>query len=209
MHDSIRRPLYFCRRSRYHSITSPAKISTNPTARVFAPDHRVMINYASNKTRADELLTELHQIPSTHNDPQLPRFHLLKGDVGDEGDLQNLVRETMEVMGRLDVVVSNGGWTRLTNFTNLDENVVGEDWDKCFKYNVKSHLFLMHAARKHLEDTQGAFLLTTSIAGVKPSGSSLVRQSRGFFSEHHCKTLSFADKRCRPTASRKLLRFIS
>lgn len=40
-------------------------------------------------------------------------------------------------------------------------------------YNVKSHLWLMHAAKAELEKTEGAFVTTASIAGVKPSGSSL------------------------------------
>ncbi|TKA72704.1 hypothetical protein B0A49_04798 [Cryomyces minteri] len=76
-------------------------------------------------------------------------------------------------MGRLDVVVSNAGWTRITNFANLDEGMVDEDWDKCFLYNVKSHLWLMYACREELEKTEGCFLTTASVAGVKPSGSSL------------------------------------
>lgn len=40
--------------------------------------------------------------------------------------------------------------------------------------NVKSHLWLMHAARKHLDETEGAFITTASLAGVSHSGSSLV-----------------------------------
>ncbi|KAF7529439.1 hypothetical protein G7054_g9857 [Neopestalotiopsis clavispora] len=39
--------------------------------------------------------------------------------------------------------------------------------------NVKSHLWLMHAARKHLDETEGAFITTASLAGVSHSGSSL------------------------------------
>lgn len=61
----------------------------------------------------------------------------------------------------------------MTNFANLDEGLEDADWDKCFLYNVKSHLWLLHAARDHLEKTEGAFITTASIAGVKPSGSSL------------------------------------
>lgn len=78
-------------------------------------------------------------------------------------------------MGRLDVVVSNVGWTRITNLLNFDEGVVEEDWDKCFVYNVKTHMWLAYAAKKHLDETEGAFITTASVAGVKPSGSSLVR----------------------------------
>jgi NAD(P)-dependent dehydrogenase (short-subunit alcohol dehydrogenase family) len=48
-----------------------------------------------------------------------------------------------------------------------------DDWDRCFLYNVKAHLWLMHAAKAELEKTEGAFITTASIAGVKPSGSSL------------------------------------
>lgn len=40
-------------------------------------------------------------------------------------------------------------------------------------YNVKSHLWLLHAAKAELEKSEGAFITTTSIAGVKPSGGLL------------------------------------
>lgn len=51
--------------------------------------------------------------------------------------------------------------------------MIDEDWDKCFLYNVKSHLWLMHAAKEELERREGAFVTTASVAGMKPSGSSL------------------------------------
>ncbi len=62
----------------------------------------------------------------------------------------------------------------MTGFTNLNDNVLEEDWDRCFNLNVKCHLFLMQAVKQHLEETEGAFITTASAAGVKPGGSSLV-----------------------------------
>lgn len=56
---------------------------------------------------------------------------------------------------------------------SIDENAFEEDWDQAFNVNVKSHLWLMQAAKKHLDETEGAFISTASIAGVIPSGSSL------------------------------------
>ena len=47
---------------------------------------------------------------------------------------------TVIVMGRLDIVVSNVGWTRIANSFDLEQNVHDEDWDQCFAMNVKSHL---------------------------------------------------------------------
>ncbi|EHK98433.1 hypothetical protein M7I_5733 [Glarea lozoyensis 74030] len=64
-------------------------------------------------------------------------------------------------------------WTRMRNFQNLDENVEESDWDTCFNFNVKSHLFLFHAAKPHLEKSEGSFLSTASLAGITPGGSSL------------------------------------
>ncbi|KAK5711643.1 hypothetical protein LTR17_018278 [Elasticomyces elasticus] len=143
-------------------------------ARVLAPDFRLAINYANNTARGQSLIEELHKIPSTRGQlSEEPRFSLFQADVGDKPALQNLVKETVDTFGRLDVVISNAGWTRVTNFANLDEGMVDEDWDKCFLYNVKAHLWLMHAAKAHLEETEGAFVTTASVAGVKPSGSSL------------------------------------
>lgn len=84
-----------------------------------------------------------------------------------------MVQDAVSQFGRLDCVVSNAGWTRVTNFQNLDEGMVDQDWDRCFLYNVKSHLWLMHASRPYLEESEGSFVTTASVAGVKPSGSSL------------------------------------
>ncbi len=93
--------------------------------------------------------------------------------MGDRSAIQRLVSETVKQFGRLDVVVSNAGWTRITNFSDLEDAMVDEDWDKCFLYNVKAHLWLCHAAKAELEKSEGAFITTASLAGIKPSGSSL------------------------------------
>ncbi|KAF2198487.1 oxidoreductase ucpA [Delitschia confertaspora ATCC 74209] len=142
-------------------------------ARVFAPDFRVVINYSSNSQRAESLLSELNSIPSTHASPTCPRFHSIQADVSSKLAVQSLVSETIVKMGRLDVVISNAGWTRITNFLNIEEGIVDEDWDKCFTMNVKTHLWLASATKDALAESEGTFISTASVAGVKPSGSSL------------------------------------
>lgn len=94
-------------------------------------------------------------------------------------DIVRLVDETVRVMGRIDVVISNNGFTRFRDFMDLEDNVDEEDWDLCFNANVKCHLWLMHAAKPHLEPAEGAFISTASLAGVVPSGSSLVSELCG------------------------------
>jgi NAD(P)-dependent dehydrogenase (short-subunit alcohol dehydrogenase family) len=93
-----------------------------------------VINYAHNEARAQDLLKELHAIPRPSTQQQAedaaPRFAALRADVGDKTALQGLVRDTVSQFGRLDVVVSNAGWTRITDFNNLEEGMIEEDWDK-------------------------------------------------------------------------------
>lgn len=143
------------------------------TARLFAKNGmRVVINYNSNTERAESLVQDLHSISSLEKSKG--NFLAIRANLGDRAELNRLVAETVSAMGRLDVVFSNGGWTHFRDITDLDDNVFEEDWDKCFNMNVKSHLFLMHAAKEHLDKTEGAFITTSSLSGVKSSGSSLV-----------------------------------
>lgn len=143
---------------------------------------RVAINYHGNEERAADFVSQL-QTKETTLPPQEGRvdYHAIKADLASRADVQRLVEETASVFAtkQIDVVFSNGGWTRMRNLMDLDDNLDDEDWDRCFTMNVKSHLWLMHAARPYLEaaynDEAGAasFITTASLAGVKVSGSSL------------------------------------
>jgi NAD(P)-dependent dehydrogenase (short-subunit alcohol dehydrogenase family) len=138
---------------------------------------RVVINYHSNAERANvvmKALADYCHAQSIPSEPAQPRFIAVQADMSKRSEIQHLVDETIAKMGRLDVVVSNAGWTRITNFADLGDNVDEDDWDRCFNVNVKSHLFLLHAAQPHLEKTEGSFTTIASVAGIKPSGSSIV-----------------------------------
>ncbi|KAK1705488.1 short-chain dehydrogenase [Colletotrichum lupini] len=149
------------------------------TAKLFARNgYSVVINYANNSDRADALVKELESLsstsPSSTEGGQRQRFHAIKADLSSRAETSALVESAADALGgRLDVLFSNGGWTRLRDIADLDDNVDEDDWDRCFNMNVKSHLFLMHAARPYLDEAEGAFITTASLAGVKVSGSSL------------------------------------
>jgi NAD(P)-dependent dehydrogenase (short-subunit alcohol dehydrogenase family) len=142
----------------------------------------VVINYAHNATRAASLVETLHRETAGSNSRPKPpgspqqTFHAIAADLQRPSEAQRLVAETLAITGgRLDTVISNVGWTRMTDFLDLEQGVAEDDWDRCFDVNVKSHLRLFHAARHALEAaTDGVFISTASVAGVKPSGSSLV-----------------------------------
>ena len=147
------------------------------TAKLFASSGiRVVINYASNASRAEQVVEELEKLSPIPKEAGTKNFTSIRADLSKRDDVARLVSEAIAEMGKLDVVFSNGGWTQIRNFQDLDDNVNEEDWDRCFNMNVKSHLWLMHAARKWLDESEGVFITTASLAGVRPSGSSLVRR---------------------------------
>lgn len=160
-------------------VTAGSAGTGEAAARLFAKEGmRVVINYANNAERADKVVEDLKSLSplpaASGGQPTTANFLAIRADLGDRAQIAKLVDDTVSALGKLDVVFSNGGWTHIRDFTKLDENVIEEDWDRCFNMNVKSHLFLMHAAKEHLDKTQGSFITTASLAGVRAGGSSLV-----------------------------------
>ncbi|KAJ5502095.1 short chain dehydrogenase reductase [Penicillium fimorum] len=146
-------------------------------AKTFAQEgYRVVINYNSNSERAESLVAQLSsQLPGqSAGDLDSVRYMAIRADLGSQADIRRLVKETYDAMGRIDVLFSNGGWSRFRDTTSIDDNVFEEDWDQAFNINVKSHLWVLHAAKTYLEQVEGSFIATSSIAGVRGMGSSLV-----------------------------------
>lgn len=147
-----------------------------------APHFRVVVNYHSRPEKAQEVIeaaaaiAPLYERSGSATMANEPRFLAIQADVSDRSAIKRLVQETVDRMGRLDVVVSNAGWTRVTDFMDLEQQIVEDDWDRCFNVNVKAHMWLLYAAKPHFEsneDKSGSFITIASLAGVRPSGSSV------------------------------------
>ncbi|KAJ4357902.1 uncharacterized protein N0V89_002479 [Didymosphaeria variabile] len=98
----------------------------------------------------------------------------LKGDMSNTSECRRVVDETIKQLGGIDIVIANAGWTRFSNFTDLD-SMSEDEWDKCWAANVKAPLALLKAAKPTFESNPdgGAFISTGSIAAVSQSGSSM------------------------------------
>jgi NAD(P)-dependent dehydrogenase (short-subunit alcohol dehydrogenase family) len=84
-----------------------------------------------------------------------------------------MIRRTIALFCRHDAVASNSGWTRITDFDDMDKDADEDLWSKTYRCNATAHSWLMHAVKPHLETTEGAFVTTDSLAGAMPWGSSL------------------------------------
>ena len=149
-------------------VTASAAGLGAATALAFAQaGYNVIINYHSSSEKAHTLSGQITSSTSS-------KCLVVQADVSARSEITTLVQKSVDEFGRLDVVVSNQGWTQIRNFNDLEDNVNEDDWDRCWNMNVKSHLWLFHAVKPWLMKTEGSFTTVASLAGVVPSGSSVV-----------------------------------
>ena len=99
--------------------------------------------------------------------------HYVQADISDKAQCQRLLDETMKKFGKLDLLVNNAGWTTLVPHGNLDA-LTDEIFMKTFEVNIYGTWFLTKAAMPLLrESADGHVVNITSVAGVRPVGSSI------------------------------------
>lgn len=103
---------------------------------------------------------------------ELPDAIYVQGSVADDGVPQRLVDAALERWGRLDVLVNNAGTTRSIPHADLDAASV-DVWREIFEVNVFGTWEMTRVAVPHLREHQGNVIMITSIAGVRPTGSSV------------------------------------
>ncbi len=104
---------------------------------------------------------------------ELPGAIYAQADVGDPEQADGLVATTVERYGRMDIVVNNAGTTEVIPHHDLDATT-NEIWERILRVNVLGTWNVIRAAAPHLRATgDGVILNITSLAGVRPTGSSV------------------------------------
>lgn len=95
------------------------------------------------------------------------RALFIKLDVGDEDAFNAAVDETVEKLGRLDIMINNAGVVRAANRLHT---FTAEDMDFCYHVNLRGAWNGTMAAIRHFlaEDKPGQVLHTVSTAGINP-----------------------------------------
>ena len=96
----------------------------------------------------------------------------LQGDVANADDCHRLIDATLERFGRLDILVNNAGRTRVIPHADIDAASV-EVFREIFDVNVFGTWQLIQAALPALRNSRGSIVNVTSVAGVRPTGSSI------------------------------------
>jgi len=115
---------------------------------------RVIINYAANKTAAEETLRQLTYLGATG---ELAPF-----DVSDERQVDSEVKKIVDRYKKIDIVVNNAGVTS----DNLLVRLKPEDWDRVLGTNLKGTVHCTKAVcRGMLRERYGRIINITSVVG--------------------------------------------
>lgn len=109
----------------------------------------VVINYSSDETAANELVEKIGG----------DRAMAIKGDAGSVEFIEDLVRQTVERFGKIDIVIPNAGILPMSNLETTTEAI----FDRCFALNVKGPYFLVQKAAPHMSAGSRVILVSTSL----------------------------------------------
>lgn len=130
--------------------------------RLHALGAHVVLNSATSVDAGEALAAELGD-----------RVRYVRADISDKAAGLRLLDETVAAFGGLDVLVNNAGWTSLVAHHDL-EALTDEIFARTFAVNVTGTWMLTKAAMPLLRaSTDGNVVNVTSIAGVRPVGSSI------------------------------------
>ena len=102
----------------------------------------------------------------------LPDALYVQGDVTDPEAPGRLVAAALERWDRLDVLVNNAGTTKVIPHHDVDAAPV-DVWRQIFEVNVFGTWAMSVAALPALRAARGSIVNVASVAGVRPTGSSI------------------------------------
>jgi ketoreductase RED2 len=142
---------------------STSGIGEATARRLVADGWRVVLNSVSSVDAGHALVAELADTTT----------HYVQADVAVLEDAQRLVHETVDRFGRLDALVNNAGTTEVIPHADLAA-ATPDVFRRLYDVNVVGTWQTTVAAMPHLRETgAGCVVNVSSLAGVRPTGSSI------------------------------------
>jgi acetoacetyl-CoA reductase len=117
----------------------------------------IVINYASNAQRAEALKDQLC-VEGKAGD-----VLTVKADISNEHEAKQLVEQTVDHFGRLDILINNAGITRDRTFRKM----APDEWREVVDTNLNGVFYCVHAATPHLiEQGNGQIINITSVIAL-------------------------------------------
>lgn len=137
-------------------ITGAARGIGKEVAKKFAKNgYDVVINYVSSKTDTEKLKKEFEDLGI--------KVLLVKADVSNQEEAEDLVNQTINTFGKIDVLVNNAGITK----DNLLMRMSEDDFEKVININLKGTFLVTKYAIKYMMKKRcGSIVNLASVVGV-------------------------------------------
>lgn len=137
-------------------VTGAAKrIGRSIALRLAADGADVVVNYATSKKEADEVVADIESSGR--------RAVAIRSDVSRRSDVDALFAAILDKSGRLDILVNNAGTFFPANFAELTD----EQWDHIMDTNLKSQFLCAQAAAPIMKrQGRGRIINLSSLGGI-------------------------------------------
>ncbi len=137
-------------------VTGGSRGIGKETAKVYAENgYDVAINYVSDKTDVEGIKKEFQDMGV--------KCLMVKADVSNEEDVNNMVEKVISEFGKIDVLVNNAGITKDTLLMRMSK----EDFDKVIDINLKGTFLVTKAVIKYMmKKRNGSIINLASVVGV-------------------------------------------
>jgi 3-oxoacyl-[acyl-carrier protein] reductase len=114
----------------------------------------VVINYKNNDEAAEKTMQEIKELGAY--------AIVVKGDVSDYEFSKELIKTTIDKLGKIDILINNAGISKVGLF--MDE--VPEEWDNVININLKGAINCSHSAVKEMiKQKSGSIINISSMWG--------------------------------------------
>ncbi|MEC0108252.1 SDR family oxidoreductase [Paenibacillus taichungensis] len=127
----------------------------------------VVINYTSSPDKAEQVADIARQ--------KGVRAITVQADLARKEDVERLFSETINQLGKIDILINNAGIMKTTPLADVTE----EEFDQQFAINVKGTFFACQQALKHMEDQGRIVNFSTSVTGQMFPGYSVYAGTKG------------------------------
>ncbi|HTK37737.1 MAG TPA: glucose 1-dehydrogenase [Pyrinomonadaceae bacterium] len=136
-------------------ITGASSGIGRSTAKLFVNDGWSVVGVGRNQHELSDLRDEVRDAPGNL------RSHL--ADLTETSQIDRLISDTLEHLGRIDVVVNAAGIIKNGNIA--DTTLL--EWDRMMEINLRSVFYLMNKCVPSLERTKGNIVNISSVAGTR------------------------------------------
>jgi 3-oxoacyl-[acyl-carrier protein] reductase len=127
----------------------------------------VVINYTSSPDKAEQVADIARQ--------KGVRAITVQADLARKEDVERLFSETINQLGKVDILINNAGIMKTTPLADVTE----AEFDQQFAINVKGTFFACQQALKHMEDQGRIVNFSTSVTGQMFPGYSVYAGTKG------------------------------